>query len=344
MNCAFQLKKRFPKAKILILEKGILPQGASTKNAGFACFGSISEIISDLRNHSEEEVLQLVQKRWDGVQLLRENLGDTHIDFQNHGGHEIFTIQKADLYENCLSNLERINSLLRPIFKGDSFKKQQNIFNFKDIQENYITSDFESQIDTGKMMHRLLKLIQSKGITILNAITVENYSEHKSGVNVKTNLFDFETNKFIITTNGFAAKLINEDIKPARAQVLITKPIKNLKVKGNFHLDEGYYYFRNINNRILFGGGRNLDFDTEETSVFGLTNLVQNALERMLKEIIIPNTSFEIDQRWSGIMGIGEQKRPIVKQVSENVYCGIRLGGMGIAIGSIIGKDLADLV
>ena len=125
---------------------------------------------------------------------------------------------------------------------------------------------------------------------------------------------------------------------------MITKPIKNLKVKGNFHLDEGYYYFRNINNRILFGGGRNLDFDTEETSVFGLTNLVQNALERMLKEIIIPNTSFEIDQRWSGIMGIGEQKRPIVKQVSENVYCGIRLGGMGIAIGSIIGKDLADLV
>ena len=57
LNCALQLKKRFPKAKILILEKGMLPQGASTKNAGFACFGSLSEIIDDLKKHSEDAVL-----------------------------------------------------------------------------------------------------------------------------------------------------------------------------------------------------------------------------------------------------------------------------------------------
>ncbi|MDX1363409.1 MAG: FAD-dependent oxidoreductase, partial [Arenibacter latericius] len=30
LNCALQLKNRFPKAKILVIEKGILPQGAST--------------------------------------------------------------------------------------------------------------------------------------------------------------------------------------------------------------------------------------------------------------------------------------------------------------------------
>ena len=40
LNCALQLKTRFPKSSVLILEKGLLPQGASTKNAGFACFGS----------------------------------------------------------------------------------------------------------------------------------------------------------------------------------------------------------------------------------------------------------------------------------------------------------------
>jgi gamma-glutamylputrescine oxidase len=42
-------------------------------------------------------------------------------------------------------------------------------------------------------------------------------------------------------------------------------------------------------------------------------------------------------------MGVGNQKKPIVKQISERVFCGIRLGGMGVAIGSIIGNDLADL-
>ena len=41
---------------------------------------------------------------------------------------------------------------------------------------------------------------------------------------------------------------------------------------------------RNIDHRILLGGGRNLDFKTEETSVFGQTILVQEKLEQLLKE------------------------------------------------------------
>ena len=344
LNCALQLKKKYPKAKILILEKGFLPQGASTKNAGFACFGSISEILSDVKSHTEEDVFQLVKKRWDGIQLLRSNLGDKYIDFQNHGGHEVFTKQQTELYENSLDNLEKVNKLLHPIFKEKAFKKHENLFKFKNVQDFYITNPFESQIDTGAMMLRLLKLIQAQDVIILNSITVAGFSDNANGVTIKTNWFEFDSKKIIVATNGFAQTLVDEDIKPARAQVLITKPIKNLHIKGTFHLDEGYYYFRNIDNRVLLGGGSNLDFKAEETTDFGQTQLVQQKLENLLKEVIIPNLDFEVDQRWSGIMGMGAQKRPIVKQISENVYCGIRLGGMGIAIGSIIGKELADLV
>ena len=43
-------------------------------------------------------------------------------------------------------------------------------------------------------------------------------------------------------------------------------------------------------------------------------------------------------------MGVGSHKKAILKQLSNNVYCGVRLGGMGVAIGSTIGKDLALLV
>jgi glycine/D-amino acid oxidase-like deaminating enzyme len=161
---------------------------------------------------------------------------------------------------------------------------------------------------------------------------------------LKTNHFEFSTSKLLIANNGFASVLLNEPVKPVRAQVLITKPIKGLHVKGTFHLDKGYYYFRNIDNRILFGGGRNLDFKKEETSEFGETAIIQNELEKILKETILPNTNFEIDHRWSGIMGVGNQKKAIVKQLSSNVFCGVRLGGMGVAIGSLVGKELAELL
>jgi len=91
LNCAIRLKERFPKSKIIVLEKGLLPQGASTKNAGFACFGSTSELLSDLKNHTEEEVFRLVKMRWEGLQLMRSLLGDTNIDYQLNYGYELFS-------------------------------------------------------------------------------------------------------------------------------------------------------------------------------------------------------------------------------------------------------------
>lgn len=344
LSCALHLKERFPKAKVLILEKGILPQGASTKNAGFACFGSLSEILDDLKSHSEEAVIQLIEKRVAGLKLLRESLGDYIIDFQQLGGYELFYKSDTELFESCLSKKEDINKLLKPVFKDAVFSLKDNIFNFKDIKKEYIFNQFEGQIDTGKMMQALLQKAQSKGIKILNNISVEDFSERDNTVTVKTNQFEFSTSKLLIATNGFASQLLNEKVKPARAQVLITKPIENLHIKGAFHLDRGYYYFRNIDDRVLFGGGRNLDFKTETTTEFNQTKLIQNKLEDLLKSTILPNIPFEIDKRWSGIMGVGNQKNTIVKQLSNHVFFGVRLGGMGIAIGSLVGKELSELV
>ncbi len=344
LNCALQLKMKFPKAKVLVLERGVLPQGASTKNAGFACFGSISEILSDLKKNSEDDVFQLVKKRWEGIKLLRQNLGDEALDFKQYGGNELFTQDHKDLYDECLGRLKGVNQLLKPIFGEKAFQKRDNSFHFKNIQEHYISNDQEAQIDTGKMMQALCGLAQKRGAILLHSVTVRHFEDNGKDITVQTDKFEFKTKKLLIATNGFANQLLKEMVKPARAQVLITKPINKLHIKGTFHLDEGYYYFRNIDDRILFGGGRNLDFKGEETDAFGETNQIQDHLERMLKEIIIPDIPFEVERRWSGIMGIGDQKRPIIKQVSTNVYCGVRLGGMGIAIGSLVGKELAGLV
>lgn len=344
LSCALSLKKRFPKANILILEKGTLPQGASTKNAGFACFGSLSEILDDLKTHSEDEVLDIISKRLEGLNLLRKNLGDQNINYLQYGGYELFPEKDDGLYDICLSKREHINTFLKPVFKEDVFSLKDNGFLFKNIKQGYIFNPFEGQIDTGKMMETLLQKAQSNDIKILNNIVVEDYEELNHSVSVKTNIFEFSTKKLLIATNGFASQLINEPVKPARAQVLITKPIKDLHIKGAFHLNKGYFYFRNIDDRILFGGGRHLDFKGEETTTLAQTVLIQSNLEIILRDIILPNIPFEIEHRWSGIMGVGNQKKAIVKQLSNHVYCGVRLGGMGIAIGSSIGNNLAQLV
>ena len=344
LSCALELRRKYPAAKILILEKGILPQGASTKNAGFACFGSISEILDDLKYHSQEEVIGLVQKRKEGIQLLRAALGDQAMEYQQLGGHELFLKKDADLFHKCLDQLEAVNTILLPVFNAPAFKVNPNSFGFANIEKQYITNPFEGQINTGKMMEALLAKAQASGIQIFNSVEVLDFEEDSKGVTVTTPQLLLRTEKLLVATNGFAGKWLGEEVLPARAQVLITKPIPGLRIQGTFHLDKGYYYFRNVEERILFGGGRNLDFKGEETDQFGLTSKIQEQLETILKEVILPGTPFEIDRRWSGIMGVGSQKKPVVERKTDRIAYGVRLGGMGIAIGSSVGRELANLV
>ena len=344
LHTALRLRERFPTAKILIIEKGMLPQGASTKNAGFACFGSISEIIDDLKTHSEQQVISLISRRWQGLRLLRSRLGDSTIDFRAYGGYELFLKDDEDGLQQALSKTAFINDLLRPLFRADVFTLGIDRFGFEGIQDLSFFNPFEAQIDTGKMMLSLLQSAIAANILILNRQAVSAYHENDMGVSIGIGDFSFQSRKLLLATNGFASQMADVDVKPARAQVLVTSPIENLDIKGTFHLDKGYYYFRNIGDRILLGGGRNLDFATETTTAFGLTNIVQQRLEDLLTEVILPGRDFTIEQRWSGIIGLGSEKNPIVSQLSEHVFCGVRLGGMGVAIGSLIGTELADLV
>ncbi|MEH6408067.1 MAG: FAD-dependent oxidoreductase [Leeuwenhoekiella sp.] len=342
LNCALQLRKKYPLSKILVLERGSLPSGASTKNAGFACFGSLSEILSDLKAHTEDEVLQIIKMRYDGLNLLRATLGDKAIDYNQRGGYELFFERNKDLYEACFDQMESVNKLLSSIFNEEAFAVAENKFSFKNIQPKLIFNTTEGQINTGSMMQALLRLAQVNNILILNNQTVESFEDFGNTVEIKTQDLSFKTRKLFIATNGLSSKLGLPEVEAARSQILVTKPIKNLQIKGTFHLDEGYLYFRNIDGRILLGGGRNIDKKTENTDVFETTAIIQEYLDDLLKNTIIPNHEYEIDHRWSGIMGVGDKKKPILKEMSENVFCGIRLSGIGVAIGSLVGKELAD--
>ena len=346
LSAALALKKQAPKLKILVLERGILPTGASSKNAGFACFGSPGELLEDLKTHTEHELFTLVEKRWKGLLKLRKKLGDHAIDFNNWGGYEIF--DHTPHFDQCADQLNYLNKQLLPITgKQNTYKiadAEIKHFGFQSIRHMIVNTE-EGQIDTGKMMHSLIALARTQGIEILNGIEILKLEEETHRIRLTTaSGLDLQSTQVIIATNGFARQLLPDlAVQPARAQVLITNPLKQLKFKGTFHYTNGYYYFRNIGNRVLLGGGRNLDFHAEETALFGLTPLVQNKLDELLKKMILPQTDYTIAMRWSGIMGLGTEKTTIVKAISKNIFCAVRMGGMGISIGSLIGEEVAAL-
>ncbi|MDB5158385.1 MAG: FAD-binding oxidoreductase [Mucilaginibacter sp.] len=347
LSAALYLKKQQPALKVLVLERGFLPSGASTKNAGFACLGTISEQIAYLKRSSEQEVLRMVDYKWRGLQRMRQNLGDENIDFHQYGGYELFMNNERAQAEESLDNLTYFNNLLKQAIGAPDIYAVANDkiagFGFAGVDQ-MIVNRYEGQINTGKMMRALLQKVYATGTLVLNESAVNEIRQDGSQINLITSKGNFTANKVILATNAFAAQLYpGLEVVPGRGQVLVTKPIPGLKLKGTYHFNEGYYYFRNIDGRILFGGGRNLDYKTEETFDFGHTEKVKQQLTYYLNEMILPSQPTEIDYWWSGIMGFGEDINPIVKEVQPNVYCAVRCNGMGVAMGSLVGEEVAEL-
>lgn len=349
LSAAIRLKELSPKLEIMILERGSLPIGASTRNAGFACFGSMTELLDDLKTQSEDVVFSLVEKRWKGLLKLRNRVGDANLKYQELGGFELFRKEDLSDFQQCADQIDFFNKELNSIIgEKEVYKiadKKISNFGFEKI-ERLIHNQAEGQIHTGEMMKTLLEIAQAKGIKILNGIFVKKLNDVEDGVELQTaDGWNLKFKKVLVATNGFSKTLIKQgEVVPARNQVLITKPLQNSPIQGTFHYDKGYFYFRNIDGRILLGGGRNLAKTEEETPEFGTTEIIQNALIDLLKNVILPKQKFEIESTWSGILGVGNTKKPIVQTISKNVSVAVRLGGMGVAIGSLVGEEGAELI
>ena len=344
LSTALHYQLAHPKKKVVVIERGLFPSGASTKNAGFVCFGSISELAENARTNSQDELLSLVEKRYKGGLELRQLLGDKRIDYRLVGGYELDF--QGDLHERIFT----FNDWLRPLFKRPVFSDaRDNIpaFSFEQtIVKGLVKNQFEGSIDTGKMMDAFARKAREAGVQFYTQTDVLHYVEQANGVEVAVSTAEgtlqLMADQLALCTNAFTKVLLPEaDLVPGRGMVIVTKPLKWAPPRGTFHYHSGYNYFRNVGNRILLGGARHLDLKGEATTQEGINSRLESQLKEDLKSFIAPERPLEVDYAWSGIMAFGEGKSPLLLHPSPRVHAAVRLGGMGVALGTGLGKELA---
>ncbi len=350
---AYEIKKRNPSINILIIEKGIVPTGASTRNAGFACFGSPTELLNDIEAMGQDATLKLVEMRFKGIEKIKRLFVRGVIDYDNCGGFECLDNHKNSMDE-IGDQLPALNSLLKDITGAPETFAWANekletlgLTGFDALIENR----FESSLHSGKLLMAFVKFVQSMGVDILPGVEVAGWHEGANGVEVEASYqmndqrepLKFFGRNLIVCCNAFTNRLLPElEVSPERGQIIVTSPIPHLPLHGTFHYDEGYYYFRNLGNRILLGGARNSAFEEEHTDSLTETPGIQKKLEDFLKDHIAANYTYTIDFRWSGIMGFTKNKQPAIKQVSNKVHAVISCNGMGVALSPVVAEKVAE--
>lgn len=336
LSSALFYKRTHPDARILILDKGFIPEGASTRNAGFACIGSITEHVADMAKETEENIKNRIMLRYKGLQLLRGILGDENIGYENCGGYEVFTSPQQ--FEEANEHVPRFNKWMTELLG------QPDVYT-ADTLNGYpvIYNRLDGALHPGKMMQELIRQVMISGCTIRWNSNVESLNElgNVTLSNGRTLLAD----QLLVASNGFTKRLLPDvDISPARGAVMVSKPWSSIPWKGTFNHDRGFIYFRNVGDRLLLGGARNIDKDEEEQDSFGINKKIKNHLLNFAKDKLLLPDGIAFEYEWSGIMGFTPSKTPVLERLDDHRVIATGLSGMGIAIGMKVGKKAAELL
>lgn len=342
---AIRLKEKFPKREVWVLDQAPPLWSASWRNAGFACFGSAGELIDEAKRSSWEQAINLYQNRFEGLRDLRQEFGDANIGFDPTGGWELFSSDSES--QEVLCELDKWNDALAFISGQAPFQLRASRALGMNVSSQAVFAPQEGAIQS----HLLLRSVRNKALSLgvecydgvavnkLESTSADDWILHLNGG------LTVQARKLVLCTNAYTRLLEGAfDARPARGQVLVTSAISDLPFRGIFHADQGYLYFRSLGTRILIGGGRNLDFATEETLSSEPNGAIRNYLTDYLKNVVVPGKVFQMEYAWSGIMSMGTSREPIVEERAKNLFLAVRMGGMGVALGAAVAKRISGLV
>lgn len=347
-NLALAVKQRAPSMEVVLFEKGSMDLGASRKNAGFCCYGSPTEVLSDMDNYGKETALDTVEARWRGMQKMRSILSKERFGIEDCGGHELF--REKDSLKFVDGELSGLNEELRARLGFTPYRRMEaeelNAMGFSGFEGGYRIAG-EGMLDPYRLHSCLLEELERSGVTIRFGTSVEDLEERNERADL--HLQDFElpvkSRAVAIACNGFTPRLMDgSGIEPARGQVLLTEPLEGLPFYGTFHLDEGNYYLRNVGERVLLGGGRELDPEGENTDQQGSNPRIREKLKKILSEHLLPGRNFRIEEEWSGIMGFTRDKHPRLEAVGDRTFIMGGFSGMGVALSFWAGDRMAEKI
>lgn len=342
---ALYSKRKRPDWRIAVVDAGDYSRGASSRNAGFVCFGSPSEILSDIEAIGYDATIDLLRSRMIGCEAIKQFAGDS-CNLQIEGGTEIYSGSQEELMRRCMDELGEINEMVYAAFGI------RNCFSAMDPLElgiknasGAIHNALEAKVDPVMLIDKLEADVRSLGIDIRMRSEILDYrTSSRTGVEVFTNCGPITATHMAICTNALGRRFLGDtDITTGKNQVYVTQPVPS-NIRGTFHMEEGYVYFRGVDNRILIGGGRHLESAEVADGDLTYNEKVKNYLKDVLIEHVVDLKSVTFEFGWMGHIGTSEDKTPIVKSVAPNVYLGVRLGGMGVALASSVAMKIVDLI
>jgi gamma-glutamylputrescine oxidase len=157
-----------------------------------------------------------------------------------------------------------------------------------------------------------------------------------------------DADAILVATDGYPSGLLGELeglIIPTRGQMIATEPLPEVRYRMPHYGRHGFdYWHQNAEGRLIVGGFRDADMDSEFTATEATTERIQDALEAFAE--VLAGRRPRIEHRWSGVFGLVPDLMPVVgpHPAREGVWIAGGYSGHGNVLGLMCGDLVAQAI
>lgn len=206
----------------------------------------------------------------------------------------------------------------------------------------------DGEVHPGRLLAAMGRELTDRGATVRRGRAIEIDAAARR---VRTDTATIDYGAAIIAVNAWVHALMPEvPVSPQRAQMLATNPLGPRAIEAVCYAGWGYDYFRQRDDgRLLMGGRRNVHRKDEATDRSVVTPAVQRDLEAYLDRHLPGLGPFEVESRWSGIMGFSPDELPFHSVLADAGGAPTThvIGGMtghGLGLGPACGASIARAI
>jgi gamma-glutamylputrescine oxidase len=163
-----------------------------------------------------------------------------------------------------------------------------------------------------------------------------------------TDLSELHADTVVVATDGYPSGLLGELeglIIPTRGQMLATEPLPERLFPLPHYGRHGFdYWHQDEAGRLLVGGFRDADMDSEFTATEATTPRIQDALDAFVEGLLGRRPA--ITHRWAGIFGLVPDLMPVVGELPgrDGVWVAGGYSGHGNVLGLMCGDLVAEAI
>lgn len=341
-------------ADVALLEGRRIAAGASGRNGGFLLSGTSESYAVAAERYGRGTARRIwgfnVANRQHAIDLVAELEAQGWWCGYRQEGSLLISATPEELAEH-----EASFAMLREDgWEAEQLSRADLPERIRDAYLGAIYYPLDGEIQPARFVRGIAGLARSSGAQLYENSLVTNINRTPNGFDIATEQGTLHARALVLATNAwlpeFGAMLgadwLARTITPTRGQMLSTAPVTERLFACPCYADDGYQYWRQLEDgRLAIGGWRNHSFESEYSSDETPSDDVQPHLVRFLRETLrLPD--LQIEHRWAGIMAFSSDHLPLIGPFPgvENCYLAGGYTGHGNAYALHAAWELAEMI